>query len=132
MPSLEETVAAFANELIAQNVPGVMMYFTPEAIVSAMTLQVRLQARAAEMLAQGRTPSPATSYALEVKREMQGGRDGGQIVQITLQGPDGTAEVMTRWREVDGAWKVAELDLVAAHNPDGTPIALQGPAPGAT
>jgi len=122
VPTIEEAADTFAKDLTSQNIAGLMMVFTPEGMMKAMTMQGQMQARAAQAISDGRVPAPATGYSLETKE-----REGDdQVVHITLESADGTAEIMTRWREVEGAWKVTDLALIGARNPDGTPVDLGG------
>ncbi len=120
MATLEETA-----DLMAQNIAGLMMVFTPEGMMKAMAMQGQLQARAAEAIAAGRTPAPATGYRLETKR--QDGED--QVIAIHMDSPDGTAEMLTRWREVEGLWKVNDLVLVRANDAEGNPVDISGSTP---
>jgi hypothetical protein len=120
MSTVEEAADTFAKDLQAQNIAGLMLVFTPEGMMKAMALQGQLQARAAEAMAAGRTPGPATGYSIDAK-----GPDGeDQVVHITLNNTDGSAEILTRWREVAGAWKVNDVALVAAQDAEGNPVSL--------
>jgi hypothetical protein len=122
MPTIEEAANTFAKDLTSQNIAGLMLVFTPEGMMKAMTMQGQMQARAAQATNEGRAPAPATGYSLETK----GPECDDQVVHITLESADGTAEIMTRWREIEGAWKVTDLALIGARNPGGTPVDLGG------
>ena len=120
MPSIEEAADTFAKDLLAQNIAGLMMVFTPEGMMKAMAIQGQLQARAAEAAAAGRTPAPITGYTVAVKA-LEG---DDQVVHIITESADGTAELMTRWRELEGAWKLNDMAIIAVTNADGTPVPL--------
>lgn len=120
MPTVEEAAGKFADDLKSQNIAGLMLVFTPEAMMKALTMQGQLQARAMQAQAAGQTPGQITGYQLDPK-----GVDGeDEVVHITMESTDGNAEIMTRWREIEGAWKVTDLSLVGATNADGSPATL--------
>src|SRR5689334_9949118 len=112
MPTVQEAAEGFVRDLQSQNIAGVMAVLLPEAMIKVMAMQGRLQARAAEAMAAGRTPAPMSGYSMQ----MLGPEGDDEAVQITLESADGTAEVMTRWREVEGAWKVVDLGLTGARD----------------
>src|SRR6266851_4382279 len=118
MPTLEEAANTFAKDMVSQNFPGLMMVFTPEGMMKAMAMQGQIQQRAMEAMAAGRTPPSLTGFTLDLR----GADADDQAVQIVLQSSEGTAEVMTRWREIDGIWKVNDVLLVGMFNADGTPV----------
>ena len=120
MPTIEETASTFANDLQNQNIAGLMLVFTPEGMMKAMAMQGQLQARAAEAVAAGRTPAPISGHSIDVR----GPEGDDTVVHITLESADGNAEILTRWREIDGAWKLNDMELVRATNADGTPANL--------
>jgi hypothetical protein len=122
MPTLHEAADTFARDMTTMNIAGLMMAFTPEGMMKAMAMQGQMQARAVELAASGKTPAPTTGYLIDVK-----GPDGDdQLVHLNLQSADGSAEIMTKWREVDGLWKVTDLGLVGLRNADGTAAPLPG------
>lgn len=123
-PTLAEAADAFAKDLTTQNVAGLMMAFTPEGMMKAMALQGQMQARTMQVMAQGRTPAPVTSYSLDVK----GAEGDDQVVNLTTRSADGSAEIATRWREVEGVWKVNDLSLVALRDASGATIDPNAPA----
>lgn len=124
MPTVEEAASTFATDLAAQNIAGLMMVFTPEGMMKAMQMQGQMQARAAQAMAAGKAPAPMTGHTVEVK-----GQEGDdELVHINMESADGTAEIMTRWREIDCIWKVNDLALVGAKDVNGNPVDLN-PAP---
>lgn len=99
LAELKDTADQFAKDLIAQNIAGLMMSFTPEGMGKAMAMQAQVQAR-------GPQP-PATGY--EIKELGAEGDD--QVVDIVMKNPDGDGIITTKWRDVAGAWKVNDIAL---------------------
>ncbi len=99
MAELKEVADQFAKDLMGQNIAGLMLVFTPEGMNKAMTLQTQLQAQGPR--------KPATSYDVNV-----GQPDGEDTpVDLVMKGEDGELTIATRWREVEGSWKVNDLAL---------------------
>lgn len=99
MAELQETADQFAKDLIAQNIAGLMMSFTPEGMGKAMAMQAQAQARGPQ--------APSTGY--EVKVVGQEGDD--HVVDIVMKSAEGEGIIATRWRDVAGAWKVNDITL---------------------
>lgn len=99
MAELRESAEQFAKDLTSMNVAGLMLVFTPEGMNRALLLQTQLQASGPQ--------KPATGYEVRV------GEDDGEDtpVDVALQNEDGEVVVKTQWRQVDGAWKVNDLQL---------------------
>jgi hypothetical protein len=129
MPTLEEAANAFARDLTAipPNIAGLMLVFTPEALMKAMAMQGQMQMRAAQAMAAGQMPAPTTGYTIE-----QHGQEGDDhLVNLKLQSADGTAEIAMRWREIEGVWKVNDLGIASLVDAQGNPVDLSAPpAPG--
>lgn len=101
MAELKETAEQFAKDLIAQNVAGLMMVFTPTGMMQAMTLQQ-------QMAAQGGQPA-ASGFAVELT-----GQDGDDsLADITLQGADGSVTLATRWKQDATGWKIDQIAMKA-------------------
>ena len=94
MAELQEVADQFAKDLVAQNIAGLMMAFTPNGMTQAMAVQ-------AQRAAMG-TPPPATGY--EVQLAGQEGED--HLVDIVIKTSEGEGVLATRWKDVAGAWKV--------------------------
>ena len=125
MATVEEAATAFAQDMVNQNMAGLMQVFTPEGMMKAMALQGRLQARAAQAMAAGHAPAPMSGFTVDAK-----GADGeDQVVHLNLESNDGTAEVLTKWRELEGVWKVTDLALVEARDGEGNIVDLSAPLP---
>jgi len=100
MADLTETADQFAKDLIAQNIAGLMMAFTPAGMGKAMAMQAQAQASG---------QPPATSFELKVQ-----GQDGeDHLVDIVMKNPTGEAIIATRWKDVAGAWKVDDIAMKA-------------------
>ncbi len=100
MADLSEVADQFAKDLIAQNIAGLMMAFTPTGMGKAMTMQAQMQAS-------GQAQAPSTGY--EIKLNGQEGED--HLVDIVMKRADGEGVISTRWKDVAGAWKVDDIGL---------------------
>ena len=83
----------FAQDLIANNIAGLMPLFTPAGIGQAMALQ-----------AQPGSAEGSDEYEIEDQ--------GGNLLHITFRGDDGDGTIFTQWIEVEGAWKVDGIGRV--------------------
>ncbi len=90
---LLETADRFAQDLIANNIAGLMPVFTPVGIGQAMALQAQ--------------PDSA-----EGSDEYEIADQGGNLLHITFRGDDGDGTIFTQWVEVEGAWKVDGIGRV--------------------
>lgn len=101
MAELKETAEQFAKDLVAQNIAGLMMAFTPTGMGKAMAMQAQVQAA-------GPQP-PTTGTDVNVI-----GADGDdQVVEIIMKNANGEAVMTTRWKDVAGAWKVDDMAMKA-------------------
>ncbi len=101
MAELKDVADQFAKDLVAQNIAGLMMSFTPEGMGKAMAMQAAIQAR-------GPQP-PSTGF--EVK---EAGKDGDDhMIDIVMKNADGEGIITTKWRDVGGMWKVNDIALKA-------------------
>ncbi len=90
---LQQIADQFAQDLIANNIAGLMPLFTPVGIGQAMALQAQ--------------PDSATgSDSYEIADQ------GGNRLHITFRGDDGEGTIYTQWIEVEGAWKVDGIGRV--------------------
>ena len=83
----------FAQDLVANNIAGLMPVFTPAGIGQAMALQAQ--------------PDSA-----EGSDEYEIADQGGNLLHITFRGDDGDGTIFTQWVEVEGAWKVDGIGRV--------------------
>ena len=98
MADLKETADQFAKDLIAQNIAGLMMAFTPAGMGKAMAMQSQAQAS-------GQSPPACTGF--ELKELGQEGDD--HLVDIVMKNPTAKAIISTKWKDVAGAWKVDDI-----------------------
>ncbi len=102
MAELKDTAEQFAKDLVAQNIAGLMMAFTPAGMMKAMAMQAQVQAAGGP---------PATGFELGTASE-----DGTHhVLDITMQNATGVGGVMvTKWlSDATGAWKVDDIALKA-------------------
>lgn len=102
MAELKETADQFARDLMAQNIAGLMMAFTPEGMTKAMAMQAQMQAG-------GQPQAPATGYEITVV----GPEGDDHVVDIVMKNPEGEGIITTKWRDVAGAWKVNDIAIKA-------------------
>ena len=96
MADLQEAANQFIEDLIAQNVAGLMGTFTPEAMQKAMAM------------GQGAQPQgPVTRK--EAKLLPAEGDD--HPVDLVVGTDAQQAIIGTVWREIGGAWKVADIEV---------------------
>ena len=103
MAELKDTAEQFAKDLVAQNIAGLMMAFTPAGMMKAMAMQAQVQAAGGP---------PPTGFELGSANE-----DGThQVLDITMQNADGAGGVIvTRWlADATGAWKVDDIAVKAS------------------
>lgn len=101
MAELKESAEQFAKDLMGMNVAGLMMVFTPEGMAKAMAMQAQMAAQPPR--------KPATEFEVKV-----GEPDGEDTpVDVVMKGEDGEATIVTRWRDVAGAWKVNDIAVKA-------------------
>ena len=94
--NLLEIADQFAQDLIANNIAGLMPMFTPVGIGQAMALQ-----------AQPDSTEGTESYEIDDQ--------GDNLLHITFRGPEsagGDGTIFTQWVEVEGSWKVDAIGRV--------------------
>lgn len=92
-PDLMQTAEQFAQDLVANNIAGLMPVFTPVGIGQAMALQAQ-------------PDSAAGSDDYEIADQ------GDNLLHITFRGDDGEGTIFTQWVEVEGLWKVDGIGRV--------------------
>ena len=95
--ALLEAADQFAQNLIANNIAGLMPVFTPVGIGQAMAMQANPQAGSAE---------GSDSYEIADQ--------GGNLLHITFSGDGQTGTIFTQWVEAEGVWKVDGIGRVEA------------------
>ena len=100
MADLQSAADQFAKDLIAQNIAGLMVAFTPEGMGKAMVMQAQTAGQ----------PQPTPS-GFEVKVVGQNGED--HLVDLVMTTADGEHTISTTWRDVAGSWKVHDIGVKA-------------------
>ena len=96
MADLKESAAQFLDDLLAQNVGGLMAVFTPEGMTKAMAL------------GQGGGPQGTPNSKQIVILETQG---EDHPVDLVVEADEGQAIIGTVWRDVGGTWKVHDIQI---------------------
>jgi hypothetical protein len=94
MPTVDEAVAGYVTAIKAMDIGTLMATLTPEALGKAM----------AQM---GSNPPP-TSVS-DIKAEKISEENGEFVYHLVVEADGGGATMMTRWKEIDGAWKVTDV-----------------------
>ena len=101
MAELKDVADQFAKDLVAQNIAGLMMAFTPTGMGKAMAMQAQMQAGGAQ--------PPTTGF--EILLNGQEGDD--HLVDIVMKNADGQGVITTKWKDVAGSWKVDDIAVKA-------------------
>ena len=96
MADLKESAEKFIQDLIAQNMAGLMGAFTPEGMSKAMAM--------GQQGAQGGPPSRTEVNVLEASGE-------DHPVDLVMENSEGEAIIGTVWRDVGGTWKVHDIEI---------------------
>jgi hypothetical protein len=97
---LKDVADQFAKDLIAQNIAGLMMAFTPTGMGKAMAMQAQMQSS-------GQAQPANTGF--EIKLNGQEGDD--HLVDIVMKNAEGEGIITTKWKDVAGSWKVDDIAL---------------------
>jgi len=101
MAELKDAADQFAKDLVAQNIAGLMMAFTPNGMGKAMAMQAQMQAAGPQ--------APTTGFEIQL-----GGQEGeDHLVDIVMKNANGEGVIATKWKDVAGAWKVDDISLKA-------------------
>ena len=96
MSDLQEAANQFIENLVTQNMAGLMSTFTPEAMQKAMSM--------------GQGPQPQGPVTHKEAKLLPADGDDHPVDLVvgtdTQQGIIGTV-----WREIDGVWKVADIEV---------------------
>ncbi len=101
MADLKASAEQFANDLINQNIAGLMMAFTPNGMGQAMALQGQMAAQ----------PQPTGKPSVAVNVTGQDGEDHLVDLVMSAEGSSDSRTIATRWKDVAGAWKVDAIAL---------------------
>ena len=97
MPSIDEAVDKYVAAIKSMDIGTLMATLTPEALGKAMAMQ-------------GQTPPPVGIK--DIRPEKKGEENGEQVVHLVVEADSGGGTMMTKWKEIDGAWKVTDVGQV--------------------
>jgi hypothetical protein len=97
MATVDEAVDKYMAAIKSMDIGTLMATLTPEALSKAM----------AQM---GSGPPPGSVDSISA--EKQGEENGEYVYHLNVTGSAGSAVMMTRWKEIDGAWKVTDVGQV--------------------
>jgi hypothetical protein len=98
MAAIDEAVDKYVNAIKVMDLGTLMATLTPEALGKAMAMQG----------GGGGPPAGITS----ITAEKQGEENGEYIYHLNVEAASGAGTMMTRWKEIDGQWKVVDLGQV--------------------
>ena len=94
MATIDEAVAGYVTAIKNMDIGTLMATLTPDALGKAM----------AQM---GSQPQPTSIQDITAEKQSE---DGGEYVyHLVIQAEGGGGTMMTRWKEIDGAWKVTDI-----------------------
>ena len=93
MASVDEAVEKYIAAIKTMDIATLMASLTPEAMGKAMSL------------GGGAPPTGIT----DIRAEKQGEENGEYTYNLVVQADSGGGTMMTKWKEIDGAWKVTDL-----------------------
>ncbi len=96
MASIDEAVSSYINAIKVMDIGTLMATLTPEALGKAMSM------------GGGAPPAGIT----DIKPEQQNEENGEYVYHLSVEAASGGGTMMTRWKEIDGAWKVIDLAQV--------------------
>lgn len=94
MATLDEAVTSYIAAIKAMDIGTLMATLTPEALGKAM----------ANM---GSQPQPGN--ITDITHEMVSEENGEHTVNVKITADGNDAIMMTKWKEIDGAWKVTDI-----------------------
>lgn len=94
MATIDEAVASYIAAIKVMDIGTLMATLTPDALGKAM----------AQM---GSQPPAAGIKDITAQKQSE---DGGEYVyHLVVEADSGGGTMMTRWKEIDGAWKVTDI-----------------------
>jgi hypothetical protein len=100
MAEVNDAVEAYCRAMMTMDIATLMGSMTPEALGKAMA-------------AMGGGGGPGGGGALQSYEIDAQGQDGDEhVFHLKLVGSDQTGTVMTKWKQIDGAWKVSDIALL--------------------
>ena len=96
MADIDEAVNNYLNAIKTMDIGTLMATLTPEALGKAMAM------------GGGGPPTGITSITAEKQSE----ENGEYVYNLSVEAASGSGKMMTRWKEIDGAWKVTDMAQV--------------------
>ncbi len=96
MATVDEAVNGYVEAIKVMDIGALMASLTPEAMGKAMAM------------AGG--PPPTGISGITAKRESE--ENGEYVYHLVVEAASGAGTMMTRWKEIDGTWKVVDLGQV--------------------
>ena len=93
MATIDEAVDSYVNAIKVMDLGTLMATLTPEALGKAMAM--------------GGGGPPAGITSITAKKESEEG--GEYVYHLSVEAASGAGTMMTRWKEIDGAWKVTDI-----------------------
>jgi len=97
MATVDEAVASYIAAIKGMDIGTLMATLTPEALGKAM----------AQM---GSSPQAVGIKDIVAKKQSEEG--GEYVYHLVVEADSGGGTMMTRWKEIDGAWKVTDVGQV--------------------
>jgi hypothetical protein len=96
MASIDEAVNNYIAAIKVMDLGTLMASLTPEALGKAMSM------------GGGAPPSGIK----DIRAEKQSEENGEYVYHLVVDADSGSGTMMTRWKEIDGAWKVTDMAQV--------------------
>lgn len=96
MASIDDAVSGYIAAIKVMDLGTLMASLTPEALGKAMSMG-------------GGTPPAGIK---DIRAEKQSEEGGEYVYHLVVDADSGGGTMMTRWKEIDGAWKVTDLGQV--------------------
>ncbi len=96
MANIDQAVADYVAAIKIMDIGTLMNTLTPEALGKAMSM------------GGGAPPTGIT----DIRAERQSEENGEYVYHLSVDAATGSGTMMTRWKEIDGAWKVTDLAVL--------------------
>jgi hypothetical protein len=96
MATVDEAVSKYIDAIKMMDIGSLMASLTPEAMGKAMAM----------------SGGPPPTGITDIKAQRQSEENGEYVYHLAVEAASGSGTMMTRWKEIDGAWKVTDLGQV--------------------
>ncbi len=96
MASIDDALNAYIAAIKIMDLGTLMATLTPEALGKAMSMG-------------GGAPPSGIS---DISASLQAEENGEYVYHLAVEAASGSGTMMTRWKEIDGAWKVTDIGQV--------------------